>query len=162
MKKIAKHTIISFLLFAALVLLIFCPIFSMNVELNDGITKSICNVSIFTALSTSTIHIDNFHYTLQTETWIIICIALLQFIGLIFVNMKKSYIKAMLIVILSWIILLTSSLVVISVNSDLFNEYGAVQQQGISALVMLIMLPELMLMIFNGYLYNLKQKGKGI
>ncbi len=158
MKKTVKDTIISFLLLSALVLLIFCPIFSMKVELNDGITKSICNVSIFTALSSSTIHIDNFNYTLQATIWAIILIVLLQCIGLIFTNMKKSYIIGIVAVIISWILLLTLSLIVITVQSDLFNQYGAVQQQSISAFVIFIMLPELVLMVFNGFIHFRKYK----
>lgn len=151
MKKTVKNTIISILLVISLALLIFCPISTMRVELNDGITKGICNVSIFTALTYSTISADNFTFTLQTTAWAIVLIIILQIIGLVLTTTPKTYIVGVMSAVLSWILLLTLSLIVVNVQSDLFNLNGAVQQQSISVFVIFIMLPELALIIFNGF-----------
>ena len=61
-------------------------------------------------------------------------------------------------VILSWILLLTASLLVITVQSDLFNQYGSVQQQGISAFIIFIMMPEIVIAVYNGFIWFRKDK----
>ncbi len=151
MSKTIKTSIISALILLSLVLLIFCPISTMRVELNDGITKGICNVSIFTALTYSTIFADNFTFTLQTTEWAIVLIIILQIIGLVLTTTPKTYIVGVMSAVLSWILLLSLSLIVVKVQSDLFNLNGAVQQQSISVFVIFIMLPELALIIFNSF-----------
>lgn len=149
MTKTVRRVICGVLLLTSLALLIFCPIFSMRVELNDGVTKSICYVSIFTALFRSTITIGNVVFNIKVTDWAIILIAVLQIIGLALTYMKKGYAVGLILIAISWVLFLALSLIVINVQSDLFAQYGAVQQQSVSGLVALTILSEMILAVFN-------------
>lgn len=133
------------------VLFIFCPIFSMKVELNDNLTRCTYNVSIFSALAGNTANVNNFLFSTKTDSWQIALIILLQIIGiLIMMCNKKSYIVGIVVLLGSWLWLTLSSCIVINVQSDLFNEFGAVTQQSVSVFVGFTILIETLLITLKG------------
>lgn len=153
MKNTVKKTVITFLLLFSVGLLIFCPIFTMIVKLNDGITSAVCNVSLFTAFTHSKVVIEDFVFTFRVIEWGTVLIVFAQIIGLICVNVKKGYVAGLMLIVISWILLLTSSLVFISVQSDLFKSYGSFQKQGISVYAIITMAFEMALIIFDGFIH---------
>lgn len=160
MKDLVKRICIGALMLVAIVLIIFCPIYSMKVELNDAITKCTCDVSIFSALAKSTIIVDGFEFSIRVVAWEIALIVVLQIVGIVLTNLKKSYIVGILMLIGSWLWLLLSSGIVINVQSDLFNQFGRVNYQTVSWYIVFTMLVVLGVIILNGIRHFAKRKSQ--
>ena len=160
MKNLVKRICIGTLMLVTIVLIIFCPIYSMKVELNDAITKCTCNASIFSAFTKSTIIVNEFEFSIRAVVWEIALIVILQIAGIVLTNLKKSYVVGILVLIGSWLWLLLSSCIMISVQSELFNEFGSVQRQSASWYVVFTMFVELLVIILNGIFHFVKRKSQ--
>lgn len=131
--------------------LIFCPLDKMEVVINGDITT--CGVSFFTAFSKSHIIKGNFEFLLYVNTVNVVLIIIFHTLGNLILNNKKSFFYGVVLMIISWIMIFFSNWVLISVNSELFNQIGHVSKQSISFVAIFVVILEIAMVIVRGIRY---------